>query len=93
MYFIEGRTHKTTLISSDLMYNLSYKTRLNFNLSFSKQKGDIQNYSLISGRSEFKTRFNQLQLSLGLNYYNRHVPDQNYSSQYIGTSLKLTRNF
>jgi hypothetical protein len=93
LYFIEGRTHKTTLISSDLMYNLSYKSRLNFNLSFSKQKGDIQNYSLISGRSEFKTRFNQLELSMRLNYQYRSVPNQNFSSQYIGTSINITRKF
>lgn len=93
MYFSEGKTTKISSISSNFNYKLSYRTRLNFNLSFSKQKGNVQNYTLISGQSELRTRFNQLELSLGLNYYRSNVPNQNFSSQYIGSSISLTRNF
>ncbi|MDT8413367.1 MAG: hypothetical protein RQ875_12955 [Vicingaceae bacterium] len=93
MYFIEGDKNKLSSISSDISYNISNTARFLFNFSYSAQKGDIQDYHLISARGDIKKRINQLELSLGVNYFNRKVPYEENSSQYIGTNIKIQRNF
>lgn len=93
MYFKEGDTNMLTTLSSDIAYTINNSTRLTFNFSYSEQKGDIQDYFLVSGRSEIKKRINQLELSLGVNYYERHVPLQDFASKYLGTYIKIQRNF
>ncbi|MEL4455107.1 hypothetical protein [Lutimonas vermicola] len=93
LYFREGDTNLLMTFSSDIMYNISRNTRLFFNLSFSSQQGDIQDYLLASGRTELKQRWKKLELSFGANYYERHVPLQDFASKYVNTYIKLQRNF
>lgn len=92
-YFTEGDTNKLSTLSSDLAYNLNYRTRLVFNLSYSEQEGDLQNYKLISGRGEIIKKINQLEFSLSIKYFNRRVPNQESSSQFLGANLRIQRNF
>lgn len=93
MYFKEGDKNKLTSVTSDLAYSINNSTNLNLNFSYSQQKGNIQNYLLVSGRSEIIKRISQLDLSWGINYYERKVPNQDFVSKYFGTYMKIQRNF
>ncbi|WP_242084875.1 hypothetical protein [Aestuariivivens sediminis] len=92
-YFNEGDSNKLSTLSSDIAYNINYRTRLVFNVSYAEQKGDLQNYQLISGRGEIRKIINQLEFSLSVKYFNRKVPNLVGSSNFLGVNFRIQRNF
>lgn len=93
LYFKEGNTSYHTLITTDIDYKLNYITKLTLNLSYNNQQGDVQDFRLITGRTELNTRLNQLELVVGVNYYNRSVSSYDFTQHYLGAQIKLKRNF
>lgn len=78
-------------ISAMLNYSLGMYSKLNFTGNYRRQKGTGIDLDLTTLRSEFSTRYRQVYLSLGLEWYNRIFYGEKirYSNGYIRLSRKI----
>ena len=87
----EGRTQRFDYLTGNLSYFINNSTNLNFNMAYRSQQVDELDLGWLTGRLEFMTRFNQLELKANLNYYKKTNEDQD--SNFIGVGIQLSRKF
>ena len=93
LYLKKGNLNKLSSFTSDLDYKINSTTKLNLNFNYTNQKGDVQNYNLISGRTEIQKRINQLELSLEINYFKRSFLQSDIAQHYFSSRIRLIRYF
>lgn len=78
-------------ISGSFRYQFSYVSNINLYLLYRNQRGKEIDLDLLIGRTEFKTAYRKLHVSLGMEVYFRNYLEE--KNNFYGTFIKLSRKF
>ncbi len=87
----EDIKRKFSDISGNISYRFSQNSNINLNLIYRKQIGEGVDLDLLTGRSEFKTVYRKLFVTLGLEIYNRNY--LNDKIKFNGAYVQFSRKF
>jgi hypothetical protein len=78
-------------LSGKVIYGLRPGMKLSFQAGYLNQRGENIDLNLLTGRMEFLSVFNKLELRTGLEVYRREYEASNF--EFRGAYLRLTRRF
>ncbi|WP_372793246.1 hypothetical protein [Lutibacter sp.] len=88
---LEGREQILTYLNGNISYRISHRSNLNFTIGYRRQQTAQSDLGWLSGRSEFKTRINSLELGINLSMNQRIQQDQ--KTNFLGGNIIIARKF
>lgn len=87
----EGEKRNFADLSGNITYNFNNNSKIDLNLGYRNQRGKEINLDLFTGRSEFKTVYRQIFVTIGLEFYKRNYLDEKIN--FKGAYAQIARKF